>query len=92
MNLNRVDLDIGTSSLEFQLVQAGPYLDRSMGSAPDPRVPDFEPDKWQREILDEIDVRKSLFVVAPTSAGKTFISYVVSLAFILFLLSLPSPK
>ena len=92
MNLNRVDLDIGTSPLEFQLVQAGPYLDRSMGSAPDPRVPDFEPDKWQREILDEIDARKNLFVVAPTSAGKTFILYVVLLAFILFLLSLPSPK
>ncbi|KJK62905.1 hypothetical protein P875_00034257 [Aspergillus parasiticus SU-1] len=71
----KVDVNIGLSTLEFQLTQAGPYLDRSMGSAPDPRVYDFEPDKWQREILDQIDARKSLFVVAPTSAGKTFISF-----------------
>ncbi|KAL3468094.1 DEAD/DEAH box helicase [Aspergillus heterothallicus] len=63
------------STTEFQLLEAGPYLDRSMGSAPDSRVQDFEPDKWQREVLDEIDARRSLFVVAPTSAGKTFISF-----------------
>lgn len=67
-------LNIEVSPVEFQLSHAGPYLDRSMGSAPDPRVRDFEPDLWQREILDQIDARKSLFVVAPTSAGKTFIS------------------
>ena len=45
-----------------------------MDSAPDPRVHDFEPDKWQRDVLDQIDAKNSLFVVAPTSAGKTFIS------------------
>jgi hypothetical protein len=59
---------------KLQLLHAGPYMDRSMGSAPDLRVRAFEPDKWQREVLDQIDARKSLFVVAPTSAGKTFIS------------------
>ncbi|KAJ0420584.1 hypothetical protein BJY00DRAFT_313002 [Aspergillus carlsbadensis] len=69
------DLGIRSSPTEFQLLHAGPYLDRSMGSAPDPRVHDFEPDKWQREVLDQIDARRSLFVVAPTSAGKTFISF-----------------
>ncbi|PLB45008.1 DEAD/DEAH box helicase [Aspergillus steynii IBT 23096] len=69
------NLSIGISPTEFQLTHAGPYLDRSMGSAPDPRVHEFEPDQWQREILDQIDARKSLFVVAPTSAGKTFISF-----------------
>ena len=42
--------------------------------APDPRVA-FEPDGWQRYVLDELDARHSLFVVAPTSAGKTFISF-----------------
>ncbi|KAL4939941.1 hypothetical protein BDV06DRAFT_213885 [Aspergillus oleicola] len=75
LNINMANTYIGLSPTEFQLVHAGPYMDRSMGSAADPRVHDFEPDKWQREVLDEIDARKSLFVVAPTSAGKTFISF-----------------
>ncbi|KAL2843924.1 DEAD/DEAH box helicase [Aspergillus pseudoustus] len=66
---------VSLSPTEFQLLDAGPYLDRSMGSMPDSRVHDFEPDKWQREVLDQIDARRSLFVVAPTSAGKTFISF-----------------
>ncbi|PLN77281.1 hypothetical protein BDW42DRAFT_198545 [Aspergillus taichungensis] len=69
------NLAIELSPVEFQLMHAGPYFDRSMGSQADPRVPDFEPDEWQRKILDLIDARKSLFVVAPTSAGKTFISF-----------------
>nr|KMM70159.1 DEAD/DEAH box helicase [Coccidioides posadasii RMSCC 3488] len=68
-------LDIGLSPTEFQLLHAAPFLDRNMGSAPDPRVRDFEPDEWQRKVLDEIDAKRSLFVVAPTSAGKTFISF-----------------
>ncbi|KIX99109.1 uncharacterized protein Z520_05570 [Fonsecaea multimorphosa CBS 102226] len=63
------------SPLEFQLVHAGPFFDRDMGSEPDHRVRDFEPDKWQRDVLDQIDAKKSVFVVAPTSAGKTFISF-----------------
>jgi hypothetical protein len=68
------NIEIALSPAEFQLLEAGPYLDRTMGSAPDPRVQDFEPDEWQRGVLDQIDARRSLFVVAPTSAGKTFIS------------------
>jgi superfamily II RNA helicase len=68
------NIEIALSPVEFQLLEAGPYLNRSMGSAPDSRVQDFEPDEWQREVLDQIDARRSLFVVAPTSAGKTFIS------------------
>ncbi|KAI9840404.1 MAG: hypothetical protein M1838_004074 [Thelocarpon superellum] len=59
---------------EFQLLHAGPYMDRNVDSAPDPRV-HFEPDRWQRRVLDEIDANRSVFVVAPTSAGKTFISF-----------------
>lgn len=59
---------------DFELLHCGPYLERSTGSKPDSRV-DFEPDKWQREVLDELDADHSVFVVAPTSAGKTFISF-----------------
>ncbi|RYO90005.1 hypothetical protein DL764_008518 [Monosporascus ibericus] len=59
---------------EFQLEHCGPYMERSFDSAPDPRVP-FHPDAWQRKVLDAIDADKSLFVVAPTSSGKTFISF-----------------
>lgn len=62
------------SAIEFQLEYCGPYLDRAIDSAPDSRVP-FEPDGWQRCVLDAIDKNQSLFVTAPTSAGKTFISF-----------------
>ncbi|WPH03167.1 Hypothetical protein R9X50_00604300 [Acrodontium crateriforme] len=61
-------------SKTFQLLYGGPYLERSFNSAPDSRV-DFNPDGWQREVLDGIDRNESIFVVAPTSAGKTFISF-----------------
>ncbi|KAK3379012.1 hypothetical protein B0T24DRAFT_694358 [Lasiosphaeria ovina] len=64
----------GTTPVEFQLEFCGPYLERSFDSAADPRVA-FKPDAWQRDVLDAIDADKSLFVVAPTSAGKTFISF-----------------
>ena len=68
------ELDLGLESHEFQLAHAGPYMDRNLDSAPDSRVP-FEPDGWQRKVLDELDQDHSIFVVAPTSAGKTFISF-----------------
>ncbi|SMY22427.1 unnamed protein product [Zymoseptoria tritici ST99CH_1A5] len=67
-------LSIGLSSKDFQLLQCGPYLERSFDSRPDPRV-DFQPDGWQRKVLDTIDADQSVFVVAPTSSGKTFISF-----------------
>ncbi|KAI5803830.1 hypothetical protein EDC01DRAFT_472866 [Geopyxis carbonaria] len=68
------DLTLGMSSEEFQLCHFGPFMDRDMDSAPDDRVP-FNPDGWQRKVLDELDSENSVFVVAPTSAGKTFISF-----------------
>lgn len=64
----------GSNPLEFQMNHCGPYLERSFDSAPDPRVP-FAPDAWQRKVLDAVDENKSLLVIAPTSAGKTFISF-----------------
>jgi hypothetical protein len=58
----------------LQLEHGGPYMDRRFGSQPDIRVP-FEPDAWQRDVLDCIDADESVLVIAPTSAGKTFISF-----------------
>ena len=75
-NNTQGDLSIPIDPIEFQLRHCGPYLDRSMDSIPDVRIP-FEPDGWQRKVLDAIDARKSLFVVAPTLTGKTFISFYV---------------
>ncbi|OCL04189.1 P-loop containing nucleoside triphosphate hydrolase protein [Glonium stellatum] len=69
-----LDLSVPLSPQKFQLLHCGPYFDRSIDSAPDDRVP-FEPDGWQRKVLDEIDSKRSLLVIAPTSAGKTFISF-----------------
>ncbi|TPX36142.1 hypothetical protein SmJEL517_g01613 [Synchytrium microbalum] len=60
--------------IEFQLRCMGEYMTRSLDSQPDSRV-DFEPDKWQREVLDGIDNDESMLIVAPTSSGKTFISF-----------------
>jgi len=68
------DVTIGMSAVEFQLSYGGPFMTRTMSSLPDPRTPDFELDLWQRDVLDQIDAKKSVFIVAPTSAGKTFIS------------------
>ncbi|KAG1725071.1 uncharacterized protein EDB91DRAFT_1169407 [Suillus paluster] len=58
----------------WQLQFFGEFMDRSMDGQVDARV-SFKPDAWQREVLDAIDQNMSLLVVAPTSAGKTFISY-----------------
>lgn len=71
---NLPKLPLSSSPKDFQLLYCGPYMDRNLDSAPDSRVP-FEPDGWQRKVLDELDADKSIFVVAPTSAGKTFISF-----------------
>ncbi|PSN74496.1 P-loop containing nucleoside triphosphate hydrolase protein [Corynespora cassiicola Philippines] len=68
------NLAIPLGNKQFQLLHCGPYFERSIDSAPDPRTP-FDPDAWQRQVLDGIDAKRSLLVIAPTSAGKTFISF-----------------
>jgi ATP-dependent RNA helicase DDX60 len=68
-------LKIEISQTDFQLNYCGPYMDRMLDAKPDARVSSFVPDGWQRDVLDQLDANKSVFVVAPTSAGKTFISF-----------------
>lgn len=46
----------------WQLRLFGDYMDRSMDGSPDKRV-SFEPDAWQKKVLDGIDNNKSLLVV-----------------------------
>ncbi|KAG5487743.1 hypothetical protein LSCM1_08109 [Leishmania martiniquensis] len=58
----------------MQLMSMGHLLERPVIPMKDYRVV-FNPDGWQRELLDIVDNRGSAVVCAPTSAGKTFISY-----------------
>jgi hypothetical protein len=82
---NRVEMDyeqfryapdrLPLTSAKFQLEHAGHVMLRDVRSAKDARVKDFYPDEWQRTLLDIVDAKESCLVVAPTSSGKTFISY-----------------
>ncbi|KAH8804309.1 hypothetical protein DL96DRAFT_1631701 [Flagelloscypha sp. PMI_526] len=67
-------MSVMTDPVQWQLEHFGEFMDRSMDSASDPRV-SFAPDKWQRDVLNAIDHGKSILALAPTSAGKTFISF-----------------
>lgn len=60
---------LNLGSTEFQLGHCGPFLERTFDSRQDDRVP-FEPDAWQRSVLDGIDANDSLFIVAPRLLAK----------------------
>ncbi|KAL3133315.1 putative ATP-dependent RNA helicase ddx60 [Trebouxia sp. C0009 RCD-2024] len=68
------DFSVGMTEAEFQLQHCGNLLQRDVPAVRDPRVISFNPDLWQRAVLDAIDVDASAVVCAPTSSGKTFIS------------------
>jgi len=66
--------DASHTVARFQMCEMGELLERPVPPFRDPRV-GFKPDEWQRELLDIVDSRRSAIVCAPTSAGKTFISF-----------------
>jgi superfamily II RNA helicase len=68
------DDSVALNSAEFQLQYMGPMMHRCFGSEPDARMQGaFDPDAWQRKVLDAIDAEHSALVVAATSLGKTAI-------------------
>lgn len=58
--------------VHWQLRIFGEHMERSFDSKPDDRVK-FEPDAWQREVLDKLDRDESVLVVAPTRYGPFFL-------------------
>ncbi|XP_038173538.1 probable ATP-dependent RNA helicase DDX60, partial [Arvicola amphibius] len=71
----RSKYSVGIGPARFQLQYMGHHLIREERKDPDPRVQDFVPDTWQRELLDVVDNYESAVIVAPTSSGKTYASY-----------------
>ena len=62
------------SASRFQLTRMGPWMKRDVGAVQDPRASRLL-DSWQIDVLNCIDSYKSCLVVAPTSAGKSFMGF-----------------
>ena len=58
------------SLARFQMLHMGPFMEAEAPKDKDPRVKDFNPDLWQRELFNVVDKRGSALIVAPTSSGQ----------------------
>jgi hypothetical protein len=74
MDVVRPVLSNSHTLARFQMTCMGHLLQRPISNSNDKRVP-FAPDPWQEDLLNIVDKNGSAVVCAPTSAGKTFISY-----------------
>ena len=68
------------SLARFQMLHMGPFMEAEAPKDKDPRVKDFNPDLWQRELFNVVDKRGSALIVAPTSSGQFAPTNVVHLS------------
>ena len=55
----------------LSLTVLGEQMDQLFDSRPDHHIK-FEPDTWQREVLDKLECDESVLVVAPTRYASFF--------------------